>query len=325
LTQGWDFAFSTDLLKKPGRHRQPGHYLCLEGEKRQMNSILQFGKRLDTRFLIIGLAAWWLIMLVIYSVITLRINHHKAELRNTGVELTNQFSKLVSLPLLERNSQSIHKLLTDAASKTDVVYASVVDHRNKVVAFTGTGHLMPDMTEAVRSVDKVSMWEGGFASHARILNFVSEITYAKTKIGEIFIGLSTPRSFQTQKQFAIIAASSSLIFLFLIIIFRYQSIRISLGKYLNLTHSKTAVDSPAKRSDITCPLCGTRNAPSDTLFSRSHIDKFLLTGDSTHGVSDGDTDDLSKNNPHRTEKEDFKSIRRQIILRCTEIIKKLTV
>jgi hypothetical protein len=291
-----------------------------------MDSIQQFGKRLNNRYLIIGLAAWWLIMLIIYAVITLRINHHKGKLRETGVEITNEFSKLVSLPLLERNSQSIHKLLTDAASKTDVVYASVVDHRNKVVAFTGTGHLMPDVTEAARSVDKVSMWEGGFASHARILNFVSEITYANTKIGEIFIGLSTPGSFQTQKQFAIIAVASSLILLFLLIIFRYQSIRSSVDKYFNLSHSNTAMDPAAKRSDITCPLCGIRNTPSDTLFSRPHIDKFLLIGDSPHGVNDGDTDDLPKNNPHKNAKnEDIQRIRRQIILRCTEIIKKLTV
>ena len=290
-----------------------------------MNSIQQFGKRLNTRHLIIGLAAWWLIMLIIYSVISLGINHHKGKLRDTGVEITNEFSKLVSLPLLDRNSQSIHKLLTDAASKTDVVYASVVDHRNEVVAFTGTGHLMPDMTEAARSVDKVSMWEGGFASHARILNFVSEITYANTKIGEIFIGLSTPGSFQTQKQFAVIAVSSSLILLFLIIIFRYQSIRAFMGKNLNLSHSNIAMDSPAKRSDITCPLCGTRNAPSDTLFSRSNLDKFLAIGDSRHGVDARDPADLSENNPRRTKNEDFNLIRRQIILRCTEIIKKLTV
>jgi hypothetical protein len=289
-----------------------------------MDSIQQFGKRLNNRYLIIGLAAWWLIMLSIYAVITLRINHHKGKLRETGVEITNEFSKLVSLPLLERNSQSIHKLLTDAASKNDVVYASVVDHRNEVVAFTGTGHLMPDMTETARSVDKVSMWDGGFASHARILNFVSEITYANTKIGEIFIGLSTPGSFQTQKQFAVIAVSSSLILLFLIIIFRYQSIRTILDQYLNLSHSNIAMDSLAKRPDITCPLCGTQNAPSDILFSRSNIDKFLVVGDSTHSENALDTADSSEKNPRRTKNEDFKLIKRRIILHCTEIIRKLT-
>jgi hypothetical protein len=291
-----------------------------------MNSIQRLGNRLNTRYLILGLAAWWLVMLIVYSVITLRINHRKSELRESGVEITNEFSKLVSLPLLERNSQSIHKLLTDAANKTDVIYASVVDHRNKVVAFTGTGHLMPDMTEGANSIENVSIWEGGFASHARILNFVSEITFSGTKIGEIFIGLSTPESFQTQKQFAIIAVLTSLILLLLVIIFRYQSIRAFLGKYFKLDHSDTEMDSMAKRSDITCPLCGTQNTPSDTLFSHSNLDKFLAIGDSKHGLNDGDIADSSKNNPRKLAKtEDFSGIRRQIILRCAEIIKKLTI
>ena len=291
-----------------------------------MNSIQRFGNQLNNRYLILGLAAWWLAMLIVYSVITLRINNRKGELRESGVEITNEFSKLVSLPLLEKNSQSLHRLLTDAANKTDVIYASVVDHRNKVVAFTGTGHLMPDMTEGASSIEKVSIWEGGFASHARIVNFVSEITYGGTKIGEIFIGLSTPESFQAQKQFAVIAVSSSLILLLLVIIFRYQSIRTFLGKYFNLSHSDSTMDSMSKRSGITCPLCGTQNASSDNLFSQSNLEKFLASGDSKRGATDGDIAYSSKKNPHKLAKtEDFSWIRRQIILRCTEIIRKLTV
>jgi hypothetical protein len=169
------------------------------------------------------------------------------------------------------------------------------------------------------------MWEGGFASHARILNFASDITYADTKIGEIFIGLSNPGSNQTQQKFAIIAVVSSLILLFLAIIFRYQSIRTFLGKYINPSHSGTAMDSMAKHPGITCPLCGTLKTPSDSLFSQSNLKKFLATGALKHGVNDGNVADHSENSPHKlAETEDFSLIRRRIILRCTEIIKKLT-
>jgi hypothetical protein len=290
-----------------------------------MNSIQQFGNRLNTRHLILGLAVWWLAMLIVYSLITLHTNRHKGKLRETGLEITKEFSKLVSLPLLERNSQSIHKLLTDAAGKTHVIYASVVDHRNKVVAFTGTGHLMPDRTDAARSVDSVSMWEGGFASHARILNFVSDITYADTKIGEIFIGLSNPESDRTPKQFVIIAVVSSLILLVLVIILRYRSISTFVGAHLNPGRSNTAMDSMANQSGITCPLCGTWKAPSDSLFSQSNLDKFLDTGGLKHALKDMKAAALSENSPHKlAETEDFSVIRRRVILRCTEIIKKLT-
>jgi hypothetical protein len=331
-----------------------------------MNSIQRLGNQINTRYLILGVAFWWLVMLIVYSAITLRIHHRKNELRASGVAIANEFSKLVSLPLLENNSRSIHKLLTEAANKADVIYASVVDHRNKVVAFTGTGHLMPDVTEGASSIDKVSIWEGGFASHARILNFVSEITYSGTKIGEFFIGLSTPASFQTHRQFAIIAVSSCLAVLLLVILFRYPSIKTFVQKYAirsdtgldpNATRSgdndrtlsgglgfcgqkrqktgarsalsvagETGCKAPGLENPITCPLCGAQNAPSETFFSRSNLDKFLAAGDVQRVVRDGDDAAGEKSNPHKPAKtEDFSWIRRQIILRCTEIIKKLTV
>jgi hypothetical protein len=265
-------------------------------------------------------------MLIAYSIFTLRVNHLKGKLRQSGVKITNEFSSLVSLPLLERNSLSISKLLIDAASRADVIYASVVDHRNKVVAFTGTGHLMPDMTEAARSVDKVSMWEGGFASHARILNFVSDVTYAGTKIGEIFIGLSTPETFQTRKQFIFIATSSCLILLFLVAVFRYQTIKAFMMKYLNFNRSNAAMNTTLNGSLISCPLCGTQKPFSSKLFNQSSIDKFLAIGDSKLESNPGDIADSKRiDSQELQKKEDLSWIRRQIILRCTEIINKLAV
>lgn len=291
-----------------------------------MNSIQRFGNRLNTRYLILGLVIWWLAMLIAYSIFTLRVNHFKGKLRQSGVKIVNEFSSQVSLPLLEKNSLSISKLLTDAANRTDVIYASVVDHRNKVVAFTGTGHLMPDMTEAARSVDKVSMWEGGFASHARILNFVSDVTYAGTKIGEIFIGLSTPETFQIRKQFIFIAVSSCLILLFLVAVFRYQTIRTFVVKYLNFNRSNAAMNTTLNGSLINCPLCGTQQPFSSKLFNQSSLDKFLAIGDSKHELHPGDIADSKRVDSQKLQKkEDLSWIRRQIILRCTEIIKKLAI
>lgn len=289
-----------------------------------MNSILQFGNRLSTRNLILGLVIWWLLMLLVYSIFTLQVNRHKNNLRQSGVNLTHEFSNLVSLPLLEKDSQSISKLLTDAASRADVIYASVVDHRNKVVAFTGTGHLMPDMTEAARSVDKVSIWEGGFASHARILNFVSDITYAGTKIGEIFIGLSTPKMFQTRKQFAFIAVASCVILLILVAIYRYQTIKEFMTKYIDVKQSGAATRTVVNGTLINCPLCGTQQPLSRRLFKKSSLEKFLSTGNWKFHPNPGSDADSKKNKTQEIgKKQDLSWLKRKIILRCTEIINKL--
>jgi len=289
-----------------------------------MNSIQRFGDRLNTRHLILGLVIWWLVMLLVYAIFTLRVNSLKGELRQSGIDITQEFSNLVSLPLLENNSVSIAKLLTDAASRAGVIYASVVDHRNKVVAFTGTGHLMPDITEAARSVDKVSMWEGGFASHARILNFVSDITYGGTKIGEIFIGLSTPEMFQSRKQFIFIAVSSCLILLILVAVFRYQTIKAFIIKYLDFNRTGAAMDPTVNDTLINCPLCGTQQPLSRRVFKQSSLKKFLSTGDWKLESNPGSNADSKRLDTQELgKKEDLSWVKRQIILRCTEIISKL--
>jgi hypothetical protein len=289
-----------------------------------MDIIRRFGIRLNIRYFIWGIVIWFFAMLIGYSVITLRIDHLKDKLRASGIEITHEFSNLISLPLLEKDSQTLNTLLTDAAKRKDVIYASVVDHRNKIVAFTGTGHLMPDMTEAASSVEKVSIWEGGFKSHAKILNFASDVTYASTKIGEIFIGLSTAETLKTKNQFIILAITSCLILLFLIMAFRYRTIREFLVKYLNFNRSTSAMESILERPLITCPLCGTQKLLTNKLFNPSPLDSFLTFTDSKHGSKAGNFVDSQRIYMHElAKKEDLSWIRRQIILRCTEIIKTL--
>ena len=292
-----------------------------------MDSIRQFGIRLNWRYVILGVVIWWLVMLAAYSILSLRVNHLKHRLKNAGIELTNEFANLVSLPLLEKDSQSIHKLLTEAANRPGVIYASVVDHRNKVVAFTGAGHLMPHMTTTARSVNNVSIQEGGFASHARIVNFVSDITYAGTKIGEIFIGLSTPKTIQAGRLFMIIAVASGVLLLALIILFRFQSFKASsVTKIFQFSSAAAKMETSAKADSVICPLCGTRKPLSATVFKQSNMDA-LLTGETTKQRANvsGVADNPAKEMPQRSKPDDLSWLKRQIIIRCTEIIKRLTV
>jgi len=86
-----------------------------------MDSIQILGFRLNTRYVIYGIVIWWLAMLTGYAIITFRSDRHKGKLKASGIAITNEFSELVSLPLLEKNDQTIHSLLTDAASKKDVI------------------------------------------------------------------------------------------------------------------------------------------------------------------------------------------------------------
>ena len=95
-------------------------------------------------------------------------------------------------------------------------------------------------------------------------------------------------------------------------------------KAVNFNRPNFAKNSDLKGSRITCPLCGTHKPLSDKVFHHSHLDRFLTLGRSQEGPDAAnisrnkriDLDDLAK-------KEDLSRMRRQIIQRCTEIIKKL--
>ena len=290
-----------------------------------MESIRQLSSRLNWRYVFVGVVVWWLVMLVAYSFLSWRVNHLQNRLTKTGTDLTTELANRVSLPLLENDSPSIHRLLTETAGKPGVFYASVVDHRNKVVAFTGTGHLMPDMTSTARRIEKVTIREGGFASHAKIVNFVSDITYAGTTIGELFIGLSSPGAVQTRKIFSIIAVVSGLILLLLVIVFRYQSIRESLAKILPTTLSTADITTDAESTKIACPLCGARKPLSASLFKQSSLDPHLKGGLMTQngnmnpGIAGNEKDRQAQN-----VSDELSQLKSRIILRCAEIIKKLT-
>ncbi|MGD2099613.1 MAG: hypothetical protein PVG35_18705 [Desulfobacterales bacterium] len=291
-----------------------------------MESIRQLSSRLNWRYVFVGIVVWWLIMLIAYSLLSLRVNHLKNRLTKTGIALTTELADLVSLPLLEKDSQSIHRLLTQTAGKPGVFYASVVDHRNKVVAFTGTGHLMPDMTPTARKIENVSIREGGFASHAKIVNFVSDISYAGTKIGELFIGLPIPGAVQTRKIFTIIAVVSGLLLFIWIIVFRYQSIRETLTKILPATPLTADIETGAQSARIACPLCGTQKRLSATLFKSTSPDRRLKGGLTSQNVNPNPGIAGSKKNAqNHGSSDDLLWLKRRIILRCAEIIKKLTL
>ena len=290
-----------------------------------MDSIRQLGSRLNWRYVILGVVIWWLAMLLAYTILSVRVNHIKQSLKESGIALTNEFADLVSLPLLERNTQSIHKLLTRAASRSGVFYASVVDHRNEVVAYTGTGHLMPDMASTNRSVEKVSVQEGGFADHDRIVNFASDISYGGTKIGEMFIGLSTPRTIQVRKLFMIIAIFSGLFLLVLIILFRYAFIKTHVSKILEPNPSVDKIKvTGAKEAPVVCPLCGNQHQLSPTIFESSNVEQFLYSHAATRSSEMSTVTDNPVMDKQSLEiPENLSWLKRRIIMRCSEIIQKL--
>lgn len=291
-----------------------------------MDSIQRYWTYLRTRPSILALVVWLIAMVITYSIIAIRIDRIKDKMRKSGIEITLESSKLVNLALLENDVQTIHTLLLDATKRSDVVYASVVDHRNKVVAFTGVGHLLPDMAGAGRSIKNVSIWEGEFANFPKILNFVSEITYAGTKIGAFFVGLSATEVLRLRNRFIIVAVSSGLVLLFVISTLHFRSIRSILMKFGDFKRTEPVMVSISKKPRVTCPLCGMQKPLSNRVFSHPKLDRLFIIEASKYEPGGGEpADSKGINLSELAERKDLSWIKSRVILRCTEIIRKLAV
>jgi hypothetical protein len=265
-------------------------------------------------------------MVITYSIIAIRIDRIKDGIRESGIEITLESSKLVNLALLENDVQKIHTLLLNATKGSDVIYVSVVDHRKKVVAFTGVGHLLPDMTGAGRSIENVSIWEGEFKNYPRILNFASEITYGGTKIGEFFVGLSATEGLRLRNRFIIIAVSSGLILLCVISALHFRSIRSILMRFEDFKGTKSVVASISGKPRVTCPLCGMQKPLTNRVFSHPKLDRLFIIEALKYEPGGGEpADSKGINLSQLAERKDLSWMKRRVISRCTEIIRKLAV
>jgi len=292
-----------------------------------MNFIL---KNMDTgnkRRLIWCFLVWWLVMIIVYLVVTIRVGKVKKDITQTGVLMAQKFSDRVNLPLLEQNVQVLSKLLSDTTSRPDVVYAAVIDHQNYIIAYTNAELIIPVDRKATQKIDQVSLWEGDLSNNKKIINFFTDVVYSGTKIGEIDLALSAAKINELKNFFILIAISTFSVLLFVIAVLYYNGFGYLTRLLQARDRAKASVPiTLSEGSYISCPLCGTNKSLTQDIFSKSNINKVPIiqaTGSET------DSAKFRKNNgtylSEIAKKEDLGWLKRRIIHRCIEIIKRLAV
>ena len=278
------------------------------------------------RHVIITLVVLGLVLGTAYIITAVRIDHAKNAVRNSGIDTISELSKLVSLPLLDSNAQTIHAMLVYAVKKTNMVHASVVNHQDEIVTFVGSEKVTPAIDLAVNSRGHVSFWEGELPDRMKIFGFASDVIYSGTKIGRIQIALSVEKLLRIRNQFIIVAVSSCLILLLLIAAIRYYpGIWAIPVRRMNIDQRDQPLDIALKGSLVTCPLCGAQKPFSEKLFTRSNFGRLLIIKASTNksGVN-GSAKRKGMRLSDLARQDELSWFQRRIILRCAEIIKKLT-
>ena len=277
------------------------------------------------RHLIISLVVWGAVLCTAYVITSVRIDCAKSKIKDSGIETIQELSKLISLPLLDSNAQTIHAMLVYAAKEAHMVHASVVDHKNEIVTLTGAEKVMPTRNPKVDSGEHVSFWKGELPDNKKNFGFASDVIYAGTKIGRIQIALSAEELLRIRNQFIIVAVLTCVILLLLIVSFRYYpGIWPTPVRLMSASRRDHISDVALESSLVTCPLCGAQKPFSRKLFKRSNFGRLLIIKASLN--KSGAAGDAGLKGMHLSDlakRDDLSWFKRQIVLRCAEIIKKL--
>jgi hypothetical protein len=180
----------------------------------------------ETRFTLKGfllsLAVWFVVCLVIYGLIYIREHNQTQRLISTGVAISRDISSQSGLPLLEKNFDLLGEFLEEITAKPEVVFASIIDHKNKLIAYTDQEQFLTFEKQKAGVLENVNYWQTSGLNDQKVMNFSSEITFSDTRVGEVFISLSAKNLDRLRQLFFYFAMASLLLLFVLFVVVRYR-------------------------------------------------------------------------------------------------------
>ena len=294
-----------------------------------MRTIPFYLSKLKRQHLIAGLVIWLLFLLAAYLLMTFQTGRRNDETRQNGIAVTQALSNQIRLPLLEKDIPGVQALLRQAHREVDAIYASVSDHGGRIIAYTGAENFVPRSADrqAASAPDEVAYLEGLLQSHQKVFRFTADVFFSETRIGEVVVALSAQETDHLRSGFQLAAFIGGLVFILLLLLlhFNMRARRpAATGTGLSVDPGEGQSEAPGITTVI-CPLCGTHKPLSRDAFRRTKFDQLVNVASpkNTAGIAslanDDEIDLLAL-----SQREDLGVLKRQIIRRCQEIVKKLS-
>ncbi|MBL0715455.1 MAG: hypothetical protein JJV98_17335 [Desulfosarcina sp.] len=294
-----------------------------------MEIVRQYLTRLKIQHLLAGLAIWLLVLLVAYFILTFQLSRRNSETRQRGIDVTQELSNQIRLPLLEKDIPGVQALLREAHKGTNAIYASVSDHAGRIIAYTGAENFVPrsEDSQDFPAPDDVALLEGLLKSHQKVFRFTADVFFSGTRIGEVVMALAALDTDHIRNGFQIAAFISGLVFVLLIMGVRFnkrenQLNRLGTGRQTTISMNATEMRS---MTTVICPLCGTHKPLSRDAFQKTKFDQLVNFASSKHTAGIGSfTDDEGVDLLALSHRKDLSGLKRQVIRRCLEIVNKLS-
>ena len=272
------------------------------------------------------LLIWWVVAVFFYLFIAAQEKNRAGRVTTKGIKTVLANAQQAGLPLLERNVQALTRLTQDVAGVKGVINVSIIDHKNKIIAFTNPDQLLSMSSKAVQQKDGVSYWPHSLDDGTRTVCFSSDIVYSGTRIGEIFLVMDASGPAGLNTAFFLSAMVSFLLIVFVLLVLDFNGVyplKAALGERIRGWTDGYA-DLPDDREMI-CPVCGSHKPLSKSFLLQANLDRYPVVRSTR--IENGAAQLLLAKGVNLREisrREDLGWLRRQMIHRCADIIKKLS-
>ena len=243
----------------------------------------------------------------------------------TGIATIKENTANAGLPLLERDVQALTRLAQKMSELEGVVNVSIIDHKNKIITFTNPEPFAPVSPEGIKIRDGVGYWDHTLNDGTQVTCFSGDISFAGTKIGEVFLVMDNGGTSDRVAIFFWLALGSLVFVLFSLLVVDFQGIhplRTAVTERLRIWMGKEGA-LPEGR-EVICPLCGSHKPLTRSFVVEVNLNRYPVvqpvgneTGTAQILLSQG------VNLREISRREDLGWLRRQMIHRCLDIIRKL--
>jgi uncharacterized membrane protein affecting hemolysin expression len=217
--------------------------------------------RFTLKNFLVSISIWLIVCLIIY-LIGHAVEHNKeAKLVKSGFAISKDISSQSGLPLLERKFDHLSALIEQTTQKPGVVFASIIDHKNKIIAYSDQNQFFTLNKKHARQENGIKYWRVISLETHNVMNFLTPITFSDTRVGEVFLSLATQNF---DRFYRIIMILGFLSFLCITLLFgaaNYQNVLI----WIRQKDMPPGIP-PHETKDaplFTCPLCSTARRFSD--------------------------------------------------------------
>lgn len=275
--------------------------------------------RYNKKSFVLCLLAWFVLCSILYIVVHFWEGNRRRDLVKVGVAISKDISSQSGLPLLERKTDLLGRLIEDFTKKPEVVFASIIDHRNKLIAYTDQEQFFTFSRKKSDELEGVHYWKISGLNHQKVMNFSSEITFSGTRIGEVFISLAAEKMGVLRRFFLFFAVLTltTLVLFFGFVRYKYF-IAWWNTKYKQLNAPVEPCLDEKGTPDFFCPMCSSAGHFSRTSCQMTDIESFLLIKSYSETNKDVMLRDLAR-------VKELGWLKKRIIAQCGKIITTISV